>query len=270
MGLAFRKLFPFLYASGGYSYTRLGDPGRVAEFTPEDARRFFDRQLRMPWVLSVCGDFDRGRIMDMAKALAELCGPAEPYVFATPEWGRKREEKLTLAERNQTHLLWVFPVCGTGASDTPGLELLNSVLAGQGGLLFRDLRDKESLGYSVTSMLWQSVNTGFMAFYIGTEPEKAAKALEGFGRVAAGIRHEALPAAELSRAKNLLWGDYQRERQRLGARSSEAAQELVHGFGTDHKREIIEKAVTLSGEDLKALAAKYLDPDKAYLLRIEP
>jgi zinc protease len=270
MGLAFRKLFPFLYASGGYSYTRLGDPGRVAEFTPEDARRFFDRQLRMPWVLSVCGDFDRGRIMDMAKALAELCGPAEPYVFATPEWSRKREEKLTLAERNQTHLLWVFPVCGTGASDTPGLELLNSVLAGQGGLLFRDLRDKESLGYSVTSMLWQSVNTGFMAFYIGTEPEKAAKALEGFGRVAAGIRHEALPAAELSRAKNLLWGDYQRERQRLGARSSEAAQELVHGFGTDHKREIIEKAVTLSGEDLKALAAKYLDPDKAYLLRIEP
>jgi zinc protease len=270
MGLAFRKLFPFLYASGGYSYTRLGDPQRVAAFTPDDARRFFGRQVRMPWVLSVCGDFDRARIVELAKSLAELGGPAEPYAFATPEWGKKREEKLTLAERNQTHLLWVFPVCGTSGADTPGLELINSVLAGQGGLLFRDLRDKESLGYSVTSFLWQSVNTGFLAFYIGTVPEKAGRALEGFSRVASGLRREAPPEAELARAKNLLWGDYQRERQRLGARSSEAAQELVHGFGVDHKREIIEKAVTLSGEDLKALAGKYLDPDKAYVMRIEP
>lgn len=270
MGLAFRKLFPFLYASGGYSYTRLGEPERVAAFTPDDAKRFISRQVRMPWVLSVCGDFDREQMVALGKSLAEYCGPAEPYAFETPPWGAKREEKLTLAERNQTHLLWVFPVCGTGGADTPGLELLNSVLAGQGGLLFRDLRDKESLGYSVTSFLWQSVNTGFLALYIGTEPAKAQQALEGFARVTAGIRTDELPEAELSRGRNLLWGDYQRERQRLGARSSEAAQELVHGFGTDHKREIIEKAVTLGGKDLKALAGKYLDPDKAYLLRIEP
>lgn len=270
MGLAFRRLFPFLYGSGGYSYTRLGEPKRVAAFTPDDVRGFFARQMRMPWVLSVCGDFDRDRLVALAKSLAELSGPAEPYVFATPEWAKKREERLTLAERNQTHLLWIFPVCGTSGADTPGLELLNNALAGQGGLLFRDLRDKESLGYSVTSFLWQSVNTGFLAFYIGTEPDKAARALEGFSRVAAGLRQEGLPETEVSRARNLLWGDYQRGRQRLGARSSEAARELVQGFGMDHRREIIEKAVTLSGEDVKALAGKYLDPDKAYLMRIDP
>ncbi|WP_246298926.1 M16 family metallopeptidase [Desulfolutivibrio sulfodismutans] len=270
MGLAFRKLFPFLYASGGYSFTRLGEPERVAAFTPDDARRFFTRQMRLPWVVSVCGDFDREQMVALAKSLAELCGPAEPYAFAAPEWGKKREEKLTLAGRNQTHLLWIFPVCGTSGADTPGLELLNSALAGQGGLLFRDLRDKESLGYSVTSFLWQSVNTGFLAFYIGTEPDKAARALEGFSRVAGDLRRQGVPDVEISRARNLLWGDYQRGRQRLGARSSEAASELVHGFGMDHKREIIEKAVTLSGEDVKALAGKYLDPDKAYVMRIDP
>ncbi|QLA20610.1 M16 family metallopeptidase [Desulfolutivibrio sulfoxidireducens] len=270
MGLAFRKLFPFLYSGGGYSYTRLGDPARVAAFTPDDARRFMARQMRMPWVLSVCGEFDRAKVVELATSLAAWCGPAEPYAFATPEWGKKREEKLTLAERNQSHLLLVFPVPGTNAPQTPGLELLNTVLAGQGGLLFKDLREKESLGYSVTSFLWQSVHTGFMAFYIGTEPQKAERAMEGFKRVAAGLAAADLPEAEVSRAKNLLWGDYHRERQRLGARSNEAARELVYGYGLDHDREVIEKAVTLSAKDLRDLAGKYLDPGKAYVMRIEP
>ncbi len=40
--------------------------------------------------------------------------------------------------------------------------------------------------------------------------------MEGFTRVAAGLKGAELPEAELSRAKNLLWGDYHRERQRLG------------------------------------------------------
>ncbi len=270
MGLVFRKLFPFVYAGGGYSYTRLGEPGRVAAFSPDDARRFMARQMRMPWVLSVCGEFDRGRVVELARSLAAWSGPAEPYAFATPEWGARREERLTLPERNQSHLLLVFPVSGTNGPDTPGLELLNSVLAGQGGLLFKDLREKESLGYSVTSFLWQSVNTGFLAFYIGTEPRKAEQAMEGFGRVAAGLKEADLPEAEMSRAKNLLWGDYHRERQRLGARSGEAARELVYGYGVDHDREVIEKAVTLSAKDLKDLAGRYLDPGKAYVMRIDP
>ncbi len=270
MGLAFRKLFPFLYAGGGYSYTRLGEPERVAVFSPDDARRFMTRQMRMPWVLSVCGEFDRAKVVELAKSLAAWSGPAEPYAFATPEWGTRREEKLTLPERNQSHLLLVFPVPGTRDADTPGLELLNTVLAGQGGVLFKDLREKESLGYSVTSFLWQSVNTGFLAFYIGTEPRKAERAMDGFTRVAAGLGEAELPEAELSRAKNLLWGDYHRERQRLGARSGEAARELVSGYGLDHDREVIEKAVTLSAKDIKDLAGKYLDPEKAYVMRIEP
>jgi zinc protease len=55
-----------------------------------------------------------------------------------------------------------------------------------------------------------------------------------------------------------------------GARSGEAARELVSGYGLDHDREVIEKAVTLSAKDLKNLAGKYLDPEKAYVMRIEP
>ncbi len=270
MGLAFRKLFPFIYASGPYAYMRLGEPAAIASFTPAETRAFWEKQRKAPWVMAVSGDFDRDMVERAARELAKAMEPATPFVFAKADWAAKREETLKLAERNQEHLLMVFPVEGAVSGDTPGLELLNSILAGQSGLLFKDLRDKQGLGYSVTSFLWQSVNTGFLAFYIGTDPAKAGQAMEGFRAAAANLKKEDLAAEELDRGKKLLVGDYYRERQSLSARSAEAAQDLAEGFPLDHRLSVIEKAKTLAAGDLRKLAEKYLDPANAYVMRIEP
>jgi zinc protease len=82
-------------------------------------------------------------------------------------------------------------------------------------MLFRELRDTKGLGYSVTAMLWQSPQAGFLAFYIGTSPDKVDQALNGFREVVERLHREPLPAEELLRAKNLLEGDYFRENQSL-------------------------------------------------------
>jgi len=270
MALAFRRLFPFVYAGGYYSYMRLGEPDVIKGFTPEDAKAFWQAQRNMPWVMAVCGDFDRDMVVNVAKELAASMQAKESFTFASGDWSQKREEILKLAERNQTHILMVFPIEGEVSQDAAGLELLNSILAGQGGLLFRDLRDKQGLGYSVTSFLWQTVNTGLMAFYIGTEPAKAEQALEGFRKTAAMLHDQSLSEEDVARGKKLLMGDYYRERQSLNARSGEAAQDLAAGFPLNHKLSVIEKSKNLGPEDLRKLAQKYLNPDKAYILKIEP
>ena len=270
MGLAFRKLFPFLFADTAYGYMRLGEPATVRTFTAKDVAGYWAAQRAMPWVLAVCGDFDAAAVRQLAETLAKATGQARPFAFATPRWGERREESVTLAGRNQTHLLMVFPVPGLTSPDTPGLEVLNDVLAGQSGLLFSQLRDGESLGYSVTSFLWQSVHTGFLAFYIGTSPDKAGAALEGFKRVAAQLREAPLADELLLRAKNVMSGDYYRERQGLKARSSEAAQSLAAGLPLDHDRRVIEAAQALTPENLKELAARYLKPEAAYVMTVKP
>ncbi len=270
MSLAFRKLFPFLFSDTAYGYTRLGNAATVKGFTVKDIAAYWAAQRAMPWVLAVCGDFDAGQVRRLGEELAKASGPAKPFAFATPHWGEKRDEAVTLPERNQTHLLMVFPVPGLESSDTAGLALLNDVLAGQSGLLFSKLRDGESLGYSVTSFLWQSVKTGFLAFYIGTSPDKADAALDGFKRVAAELRDNPLSEALMERAKNSLSGDYYRERQSLGARSGEAAGSLAAGLPLDHNKRVIEAAQSLTSGDLQGLAAKYLRPEVAYVMRIKP
>ncbi len=270
VSLAFRKLFPFIYADTPYTYLRLGEPARVRTFTPKDVAGFWANQQEMPWVMAVCGDFDPAEVRHLAETLAKGAKNARPFDYPAPQWGAKRQETVKLPGRNQTHVLMVFPVPGVESPDTPGLELLNDVLAGQSGLLFSQLRDQESLGYSVTSYLWQTAKTGFLAFYIGTAPDKAEAAVAGFTRVANDLREKSLPDDLMVRAKNAMSGDYYRERQSLRSRSGEAAEALAAGLPLDHDRRVIESAQGLTANALQDVAAKYLKPESAYVLTVEP
>ncbi|MHC1789670.1 M16 family metallopeptidase [Solidesulfovibrio sp.] len=270
MGLAFRRLFPFLFSDTAYAYTRLGDAATVRTFGPKDVAAFWSDQRARPWVLAVSGDFDPVAVRRMAEAVAKASGPVKPFAFATPRWGTNRQDAAVLPERRQTHLFMVFPVPGIDAPETPALHLLNDVLAGQSGLLFTRLRDGESLGYSVTSFLWQAKHAGFLAFYIGTAPEQADAALAGFRQVAEQLRTTPLPDELMTRAKSVMAGDYYRERQSLRSRSSEAAQSLAAGLPIDHDRQVVEAAQQVTAQRLQELAEKYLKPENAYLFSVKP
>ena len=150
------------------------------------------------------------------------------------------------------------------------MDLLRTVLAGQGGILFRDLRDKQGLGYTVTAFLWRTPKTGFLAFYIGTYPDKIEQALTGFKNTVRNLCENLLSKDEVERAKNLIRGEYHRDHQSLSSRSLEAAGLVVRGFDLDHNLVNLDLAAGLTPEDLRNLARRYLDWDNIYVLRVLP
>lgn len=269
LGLAFMHLFPFLYPGSPYGYLHLGEIKDLPRLDAQAARAFWDRQRRQPWTLAACGSFDPERVAALARRLAEA-DPAEPFSFPAAAMNGRGSKDLTLAKRNQTHLIVSFPAPGLDSPDSPGLDLLRQVLAGQGGVLFRELRDKQGLGYSVTALLWQAPKAGFLAFYIGTSPDKADQALAGFKAVVDDLRAQDLPADEVERAKNLMSGDYYRENQSLAARSSEAAGLAARGYALDQNRANIAAAAQLAPADLRRLAGVWLRWDKTAVLRVAP
>ncbi len=268
-GLAFRHLFPMVFADTGYAHLHEGTVDGVAGLGPAQVREFWERQRRQPWTMAVCGDFDPGAVTALARELA-AGPPAEPFAFPVPAWGKERSRALTLADRNQSHIVVAFPVPGLRSDDSVGLDVLRQALAGQGGLLFRELRDRQGLGYSVTALLWQAPETGFLAFYIGTSPDKTAQALEGFRQAVTGLRETPLAQAEVARAASLIAGDYHRDHQSLSARSAEAAGLLARGFPADHDRQGVARAALVSPADLQALARDWLVWERAYVLTVAP
>lgn len=272
LGLAFRHLFPFLFKTGPYALLHQGTPEGVAEFSQADIMRYWGRQSMHPFTVAVCGQFDPTTMKEFATSIAQtMTAPVSEYQFTTPEWSTEREENITMEDRNQSHLLMVFPTPGkTDLDATAELELLKAVLSGQSGMLFNELRDKQGLAYTVTAMLWQSRNTGFMALYIGTSPDKVDQSLEGFKMVLADITANPLPEEELARARNILVGDYYQEHQSLISRSRQAASLMTRGFDRNFEETIIERAKTVTPEEIQELIKKYLDPDKAYLMKVTP
>jgi zinc protease len=270
LGLVFRNVFPFLFREHPFAYYHLGMPEEVMAYTPAQLRAFWKEQRSKPWVLSLCGQIDEQAVAELRKTLGRSKPMPAPNP-GRPTWSTERLMELTLAERSQAHLLVIFRTPGQGETEaTPGLKLLRTALAGQGGMLFRELRDTKGLGYSVTAMLWQTPQAGFLAFYIGTSPDRMDQALAGFREIVERLHEQPLPAEEFLRAKNLLEGDYYRETQSLLARSSEAASLLAKGLDREYNRTIIEKAAALAPDEVQRIAREYLQWDKAYVMKVVP
>ena len=272
LSLAFRNMFPFLYKDGSYSYFHLGVPEDVDKFSREEILAYWQKQSSRPFVISICGDYDREALAAFAKKLdGKLVVKDTAVTVPAPTWGAEKDLTMTLPDRNQAHLMVIFPVPGMEDEEaTAGLSLLRASLAGQSGLLFRDLRDKQGLGYTVTAFLWQAPKTGFMAFYIGTKPEQLEQAMAGFDKTVKMLKEQDLPEDEILRARNILRGEYYQEHQSLLSRSREAASLIVKGFQPDLDQKIIEQASKTGAAQVRELINKYIDWDNKYTLTVKP
>ena len=268
LGLAFRRLMPFLFPQQVQGFYRMGEPDQVKTYTAAQVKEFWKKQVAQPWVMAVCGQFNREEMIAFAKSLPipQTSTPAMPDAV----WTAEKELGLHMPGRNQSHVLVVFETVSSISEDNPKLEILNTYLSGMGGLLFTELRDKQSLGYSVTSIKWQSEQTGLMAFYIGTEPEKTEIALDGFKKIIHQLQTQPLQQTDLEGAANQMEGEYFRGHQSLGSRASEAAGLAILNYPLDYSLKNIEAARKVTPKEIQEVARKYLIWDKAYVVRVDP
>lgn len=265
----FAALNPFLYSNGQvYGFDGLGSPQNLDRFSRKDAEAFWKLQSAQPWALSVAGSYDREVVLAFARSLS---APADSGIIINPpQWGTERKLDLHLPGRNQAHLLQVFKAVPPTHPDAPALMLLQSVLSGQSGLLFSRLRDEQGLAYTVTAFYRTMPEAGFMAFYIGTTPDKLEQSRKGFAEIIASLKEKTLPAKVLAAGANRLSGEYYRGLQSLESRAVEAATAAVLGHPQDFRAQLLEKAARITPEQLRETARKYLEPAGAYEVTLLP
>lgn len=252
------KIQPFLFPDHQpYGYDPLGTDKILDSFTANDAREFWAAQSAQPWVLAVAGDFNKEKILEFANSLPQP--QAAAFVAPEPRWEEKaRTLDLMLPGRNQAHFMRIFKTVPLGHPDAPALELLQSAISGQSGVLFTRLRDDEGLGYSISAFNRFMPLTGYMAFYVGSTPEKLERAREGFNEIIEKLKTEPLPEADVKIGANRLWGEYLRSGQSFTSRAVEAATDEILNHPQNFQRIIVEKARTLSPADVLRVAQKYL------------
>jgi zinc protease len=218
-------------------------------------------------LLSIVGDVDPDRAFALCE---ELFGssPGEPpppprVPVEPPQTGPRRSFKAL--DKAQAHLVYGFLGVTVRSEDRHALDVLSSVLSGQGGRLFVQLRDKQSLAYSVSSFSVEGIDPGYFGVYMGTSPDKVRAALAGIREQLDLTLQGPLPAADLERAKNYLIGTHAIALQKNGARAALMAYDEAYGMGADNYLRYQEHIAAVTAERVLEVARRTLARERGNL-----
>ncbi len=262
-----------LYQRHPYRLSTLGEQTTVAALTVEALKAHHARFMRAEQLtLVVVGDVDTDEVLAFAErrfGRKEAPGLAWPEVPQEGPWSGPRTARVTL-KKAQSHL--VVGYLGARVTDDwrRPLEVLQTVLSGQSGRLFLELRDRRSMAYSVAAMLREGVDPGSFAVYMGTSPEKVDAALEGVRRELARVRDERVSAVELDRAKEHLIGTHAIGLQRNGARAGVMALDTCYGLGPEASSHYEAQVASVTADEVREVARRVIDFEREASVVVGP
>jgi zinc protease len=273
--IAFEQLARTLFGEHPYHLPVLGTEESVAALSREHVLKTFRTQLR-PDALTLCvvGAVDVAATVQMVQARV---GRAKPH----PEAGRVvrpaapaevegPREARTAKDKAQAHLALGFLGVSLEDPRRPALEVLSSILGGQSGRLFLELRDKQSLAYSVGAFSLEGLAPGYFSVYIGTSPEKLATAEAGIRQELTRIIETRVEPRELNRAVRYLVGAHEISLQRASARCSTMALNEAYGLGYDEHARYAAAVEAVTAEAVQEVARDIIRLDRAVRSVVAP
>ena len=215
-------------------------------------------------VIAVAGDVDPDEVAKtLSSSLADL--NAEPYTLADPpaESPPQQIRRTELRkEREQAHLVIGFRGLRIDDEDRFALELISQLMAGQGGRLFLELRDRRGLAYAVNAAGMEGIAPGWFATYIATSPERLDEARSGLLEELEKVIAEPPDPGDLERARRHLVGNFAIDQQRNAAHAGQMALSSLYGLGADAAEHYVERVSRVTGEDVLRVARRVIDLER--------
>lgn len=268
-----KKFLAALYPNHPYGLPSLGSLPSVRSLTRKDLVRYYGESVRSDGlVVAVVGDISPGEIRErMEEKLHSWRTPKKSPRNLRPLKPPSRPVSIvTKRKKLQAHIVYGFLGTTVRHPDRYPLEVMNSVLAGQGGRLFLELRDKQGLCYNISSGSQEGVEPGYFAVYMGTDPKKLEVAVAGIQGELQQIRETPVSGEELERAKRFIIGNYELDLQKNESVASLIAFDEIYGLGREELFRFPERIEAVTRQDVLRVAKKYLRPERAVLSVIKP
>jgi len=262
---AFELFQQAVYPNHPYRFSSIGTAQSLQKLDREALSHYWKTYAQPSnAVLGVVGDVDPDRIVDaIGSYLKEWpgTGPVALPKRPMPEPPTREREVVLEKKKAQAHVVYGFLALTISDPDLPALEVLTQILSGQGGRLFLELRDKQSLAYSVTAFDLEGIDPGIWGVYIAGEPGKLGDMTTGIERELAQIVDGPIPDEELARAKAYLIGTQAVSLQRFGAQASLLSLDALYGLGATYHLDYDDRIAAISVEDVKRVAKRVIRLD---------
>ncbi len=245
------------FAGHPYGVPASGDEVTLPTITADEARAWHrERVLDGPSVIGIVGDAEPDDLAALVAArFGELAG-GELSTLAPPAWPNQLVQRVEQREKAQTALALLFP--GPSRSDPArfAAAMIAGVASGLGGRFFDELRDKQSLGYTVHAFTAERALAGTFGAYIATSPEKEEQARRGLLREFAKLRDEPVTPRELEQAQTYAIGVHAIRQQSGGAVLADMVDAWM--FGTlAELREFDTRIRAVTAQEMRAVAQRY-------------
>lgn len=255
--LCIRDFMLTLFEGHPYAKDMIGSEQSVSKIKNEELKTFWQKHLfKSNTTLILAGRYDENlwlkKIEAATKSLREGSAPINKF----PVGEVKDKIVFQKLEKEQSHLVYGFRGLTIHDDDRFALQVIQSILAGQGGRLFLELRDKNSLAYSVSPLRLEGLDTGYFGAYIGCSPDKVSKALQMMKEQFQLLCEKKVDDHELLRAKRYLMGRHDIDLQRTGSVASSILYDDIYGIDFNETFQMGEKYFAVTANDVQRVAQK--------------
>jgi zinc protease len=250
------------FAGHPYGVPATGDEITLPTITVEEVRDWHRaRMLQAPAVIAVVGDAEPAELAGLAAgAFGALVG-GNDRPLAGPIWPAGVIQRLEQREKAQTALALMFP--GPSRTDDArfATAMIAGVASGLGGRFFDELRDKQSLGYTVHAFASERSLAGAFVAYIATGPEKEEVARRGLLAEFGKLRDAPVTAKELEQAQTYAIGVHAIRQQSGGAVLGDMVDAWLFGR-LGELAEFDARVRGVTADEMQRIARAYFDEER--------
>ncbi|MES2523581.1 MAG: pitrilysin family protein [Gemmatimonadota bacterium] len=246
------------YGTHPYARAVTGTDASLASIDVQAVRAFHLSRIRSGnTVLAVVGDVKPDEVAGTLAHLFPELTLQEDVPVPEVQWPQGTSPATDARDKQQTAIVLLFPGPSRRDPARHGARVLSAVASGLGGRFFEQLRDRQSLAYTVTAFPVERHVSGAFVAYIATSPAREEEARSGLLAEFARLRAEPPTEDEMERARRYLIGAHAIASQSGASVLGDMVDAWLFGHGL-HELHDTEAAITqVSGAEVLALARQY-------------
>lgn len=267
----FTQMSGMLFEGHPYARDLIGSSKDVAALTVADMDRLY-RSYVVPKgaVLAVSGDVEQKEAEKIVQRLFSDWKGEGRVLQKLPYMLPASKERLIEREMFQTHLIFSFTGPGLIDADRHPAEVMDAILSGMGGRLFKILREENPFAYAVTFFNQQAYEAGGMGIYIGTDPSHLKDVDRLVRQEIKRIRKDGFTEQEVADAKRYMIGSHYNRIQTNGAIASSMCLDTIYGLKPGFFKVWPGLVQKVTREEINAVAKKYLRLDRMVKIGVGP
>jgi zinc protease len=267
-----RLLKEQLFKVHPYGLQLIGTHQSIDNIKREDLLRFHRAILSADnMALGIAGDCNTDKALELAKKyFASVPTIKQELVFPEKEPLIEKARTLHLnVGKNQSLVLLGFHGIDIYSGEKYAVEVMMEILSTESGILFEKIREERGLSYAAGAFHILGIDPGYLAIYALTSKENIGKVKDIITREISYFVKTNVTDEVIKKAKNHLKAMRQMEMQTNLNFIFTTSMDELYGLGYDNYKNYNKNIDSITKEDIKRVASKFLTLDKCAIVILE-